>query len=598
MRSGKGFSIAALVGGTLAAAVLVTLPVGAAAAAQCTIKQALAIPVSMQRLRPVVHTQVNGADVTMLVDSGAAFSLLTPAAAASLGLRTETSRGRPQLRGVGGSADLGVAKVDTFVLAGLQLQRIEFLVAGNDLVDDVAGLIGQNILGFADVEYDLAHGYVRLMRTEHCEKQDLAYWSDVGPTSSVAIDPTSVAQPHAIGTAYLNGKRIRVMFDTGASTSMLTARAAEHAGVKRGDQGVEPWGRAYGIGWRSVETWLARFDSFKIGDEEINNARLRIGDFGFDADMLLGADFFASHRIYVSKSQHRVFFTYAGGPVFDLARAHVAALSSDDAALTEIVIERQPRDAAGFGARGNTRASRSDYTGALLDLDQACAIEPDNARYHYDRALVEEQLARRESALHDLDESLRLRPEEPGALIARARIRLSLGKGSEAIDDLGAASRAMPTEDGRRRALADLFARARQYDAAVAQLDLWLATHPGDVFRAKALGGRCRMRIYQGRDRDAALKDCNASLDLEPTQTDFRLSRGIAFLLSGRPAQAVADFNAVIAAEPDNALARYGRGVATNHSDAGSAGAEDLDLARKLNPKIADAAQELGLPAP
>ena len=30
-------------------------------------------------------------------------------------------------------------------------------------------------------------------------------------------------------------------------------------------------------------------------------------------DMLLGMDFFLSHHIYISKAQHRLYFTYNGG---------------------------------------------------------------------------------------------------------------------------------------------------------------------------------------------------------------------------------------------------------------------------------------------
>jgi hypothetical protein len=70
-------------------------------------------------------------------------------------------------------------------------------------------------------------------------------------------------------------------------------------------------------------TWLPRiapFQSFRIGGEEIRNTRLRIGDTGLDdVDMLLGADFFLSHRIYVANSQNKVYFTYKGGPVLDLS---------------------------------------------------------------------------------------------------------------------------------------------------------------------------------------------------------------------------------------------------------------------------------------
>jgi hypothetical protein len=68
-----------------------------------------------------------------------------------------------------------------------------------------------------------------------------------------------------------------------------------------------------------VQTWIAPFASFRIGDEEIRNTHLRIWDTGLrDVDMLIGADFFLSHRIYVASSQHKLYFTYNGGPVFNL----------------------------------------------------------------------------------------------------------------------------------------------------------------------------------------------------------------------------------------------------------------------------------------
>ena len=33
-------------------------------------------------------------------------------------------------------------------------------------------------------------------------------------------------------------------------------------------------------------------------------------------DMIIGADFFLAHRIYVARSQGKIYFTYKGGPVF------------------------------------------------------------------------------------------------------------------------------------------------------------------------------------------------------------------------------------------------------------------------------------------
>jgi hypothetical protein len=37
-----------------------------------------------------------------------------------------------------------------------------------------------------------------------------------------------------------------------------------------------------------------------------------------EPEMLLGADFLRSHRVLIAASQHLLYFTYSGGPVFEV----------------------------------------------------------------------------------------------------------------------------------------------------------------------------------------------------------------------------------------------------------------------------------------
>jgi hypothetical protein len=75
-------------------------------------------------------------------------------------------------------------------------------------------------------------------------------------------------------------------------------------------------GLSRGIGKKSTENSIALFDTLDLGGEVIKNARLRIGDIKLgDADMLLGADFFLSHRVYVDSRANKVYFTYNGAPI-------------------------------------------------------------------------------------------------------------------------------------------------------------------------------------------------------------------------------------------------------------------------------------------
>ena len=79
------------------------------------------------------------------------------------------------------------------------------------------------------------------------------------------------------------------------------------------------------------------FKSFAIGNESIPDVRIRFADLWKESTyqetgsrigkkvmqtqpMLLGADFLRSHRTLIAHSQRRVYFTYTGGPVFQVAR--------------------------------------------------------------------------------------------------------------------------------------------------------------------------------------------------------------------------------------------------------------------------------------
>jgi len=121
----------------------------------------------------------------------------------------------------------------------------------------------------------------------------LAFWASGKPYSEMPIERTTAAKSHTIGKAYVNGKEIRVGFDTGAPLSFLTLAASTRAGVHLDSPGVVSDGYQSGIGGGFNKQWIGPFASFKIGDEEIRNTRLRIGVSGLgEVDMLIGADFF------------------------------------------------------------------------------------------------------------------------------------------------------------------------------------------------------------------------------------------------------------------------------------------------------------------
>jgi tetratricopeptide (TPR) repeat protein/predicted aspartyl protease len=557
--------------------------------AACKIGRLAELPVTMTGLRPLVSAKINGADALFIADSGAFFSMITPAAAAQFKLKLGPAPLGLFVTGVGGEARVWLTTVKTFTLSDIPMTNVEFIVGGNEL-EGAAGLLGQNVFSIADVEYDLARGAIRLMRPHDCAKALLAYWAASQPYSVVDIDSATPRSPHATGVAYINGAKIRVLFDTGAATSVLTLAAAGRAGVKPGAAGVVDGGLSYGVGRKLVQTWIAPFASFRIGDEEIRNTRLRIGDIGIpDADMLIGADFFLSHRVYVATSQRKLYFTFNGGPVFNLTS------SPPTPAGTGPEQADQPRDAAAFSRRGAAFTARRDYEHAIADLTRACELEPNEPRYFYERGVARSGNKQPDLAMTDFDQALRLKPDDVDALVARAGLRLQGPENSAAVTDLDAAGRVAAEQADIRMQIGSLYARAGRFAQAVGQYDKWIAAHDSDARVPEARNARCWARALWGQELDKALADCNAALKSRPDTAAFLDSRGLVRLRMGDFDKSIADYDAALRLQPHRAWSLYGRGLARVRKGLTAAGEADIAAATAIQPRVEDEAREHGI---
>jgi tetratricopeptide (TPR) repeat protein len=601
--------------------VLSTAAAHAAQAAKCQLGRLPDIPVTMNELRPLVHAQINGSDALFIADSGAFFSSVQPEAVAALHLRVDPSIQGLFVEGVGGREHAQVARAKTFTLMNKTWENVDFVVVGSSFGGGAVGLLGQNVFRMADVEYDLANGVIRLVQPRDCSKNTpLAYWvADTHqPYSVIDIDSATLAYPHTKSVAYLNGARIYVMFDTGAGSSMLTLAAAKRAGVTPANDGVTAGGSSWGIGHRVSNTWIATFDSFKIGDEQILHARLRFGDISLTgADMLIGPDFFLSHRIYVASSQRKLYFTYNGGAVFDLRHAPspetpdggtraASGIAGDDAgapAATEPARADmngrldEPADAAGFARRGAAFAARHDYQAAIRDLTRACELAPREPGFFHERGMAYWHDQQADLALADFDQAIKLEPNDVDALMSRATLRARRHDPPEAISaDLDAVDRVAPKEAAVRLALGGLYMDSRNYPAAIVQYGRWIDTHDGDFIRMPQVrNARCWARALAGLELDQALDDCNAAVRANPKTASFHDSRGLVYLRQGRYDKAIADYDAALAINPKIAWSLYGRGIAKQRLGQGAAGHADLAAATALAPKIAAEAASHGI---
>jgi tetratricopeptide (TPR) repeat protein len=276
-----------------------------------------------------------------------------------------------------------------------------------------------------------------------------------------------------------------------------------------------------GTGSQVLPTWLAPFQSFRIGSEEIRNTKLRMADLDLvDADMLLGADFFLSHRVYMAYGRNKVLFTRRGnGAIFDLGGANQETVNAPGEASADF---GDAGDATGYSRRSAMFAARRDLPRALSDIAEAIRLAPEQPEYYYQRAGLHEQNKQDEQALADLNLAVALRSDYVDARVARARVllrRLDMtgnGNRQDIIADLDAASSVAPRDADIQFDLGRWYAGVDSQEQAIAAFDLWLPLHRDDSRAADALAYSCRARALLAQDLPRALADCNRAVQDRP----------------------------------------------------------------------------------
>lgn len=571
------------------------LLMGAAAPANagCHLTQYLELPVTMVGARPLVNARINGQEARFILDSGAFFSTLSPAAARTYGLKLQSLPMGFTLRGINGSTDASLTTVKAFTVGGATLPNLQFLVGGSDTGQ--VGLLGQNFLGLFDAEYDLGRGVVRIMKPTDCQVKELAYWPGNGSIAILPIEARSAQQPHIVATVVLNGVKLRAIFDTGAPTSVMSMNAARRAGLTPASPGVTEAGTVTGLGSRVLRTWRGRFSKIEIGGEIIPNPTIRFTDaeFGGNADMLIGVDFFLTHHLYVANAARRMLITYEGGPVFGITPSGARMASGEKLDLTDQAAA--PTDAEGYARRGAALLSNRKPAEALADLDKAVALAPTNAHFLRERARA--RLANRQPLLAaaDLDKAVALEPNDIDGRSMRAALKLGAHDPDGAVEDLKVLDRLLPPAANQRLQLAGMADAIAQPELALANYDQWLKSHPGDAARATALNGRCWALGQLGRNLEQALSDCNAALKLRPGVPAYLDSRGLVRLRQNNLPLALADYDAALRITPRNAWTLLMRSVVKARMG-DKAGAEaDRAAAIGIAPRVTEHAAALGL---
>jgi tetratricopeptide (TPR) repeat protein len=560
--------------------------------AACTL-ETFEIPIRMIDSRPIATLGLNGTQVPMLLDSGAFFSLLTESIASQLHLPHMSLPHGMTVEGFTGRLDASLTRVDKVQFLKGEISRVQFIVGVNEVGGGAMGVLGRNFLSLLDTEYDLAHGVVRLVNpSRDCTESNLAYWAGDTPVIVAPLESTWNKDTAIRVTTRINGKAVKAILDTGASETSIDLPAAHRAGIA--DAAMTPGERVGGGGAGHARSWTAKVDSFELEGERITHNLLQVTDTrkDDDTDMLIGLDYFLSHRIYVARSQQKLYATWNGGPVFGRNTVDAASAGSQAAAASAA---ESPATADALARRGAASATRGDLAHALEDFDRACALEPRNASHFEGRARVYLAMQRPAEALEDLDEALRLDPTVADARLRRAQLRAVSGDRDGALQDLATLDATLPPAANLRAAMADTYAALDMPKDAIRQWASWMPTHEHEGSIDEVLNHRCWTRMLFDIELDEALADCRRAVDSDPDRADYQDSLGWIRLRRGEFSKAIAAFNRSLALKPASAWSLYGRSLAYLRSNDKTQAEADLGAARKIDARVDDQLRRHGL---
>jgi tetratricopeptide (TPR) repeat protein len=239
----------------------------------------------------------------------------------------------------------------------------------------------------------------------------------------------------------------------------------------------------------------------------------------------------------------------AAVPIASRSEETGAATPSPPATMATATAAPAAGSAQAYATLARDRLDHGAFEEALVALDHAIELQPDNGEYYRQRADVYWLLGDMESALADADRVVAHGRNDASTYLFRARLLRDYGELDQALRDQ---TQALDIDRNYADAYFErglTFLWQSEYAAALADLDRAVGLESGN---AHYFVVRANVKRDMGSPQ-AAVADHLIAITLEPANAQYRAELGISYQWSGDFERALAEFDEAIRLEPHSA---------------------------------------------
>ncbi|RMF35185.1 MAG: tetratricopeptide repeat protein [Chloroflexi bacterium] len=197
--------------------------------------------------------------------------------------------------------------------------------------------------------------------------------------------------------------------------------------------------------------------------------------------------------------------------------------------------------------QGVALIKQEQYEEALIELEKALELAPEDADVHANLGVAYVNLGRTEEAIAEWQEAIRLNPDHYLAHYNLGVAYDDLGRTEEAIAEWKEAIRANPDYAPAHHELGLAYAGMGRNDEAIAEYREALRVDPDNAGIHVDLG----IAYAQQNRLDDAIAEWQQALQINPDHAFAHYNLGVAYANLGRAAEAVAEFQAYLRLRPD-----------------------------------------------